>query len=403
MTTEPFVLVRDPDDDVDVLRAVRALNDPAAGRLAFEVLHSRHATNVALATLRALGKRSTTSAGHESSGRSRAQALAWLLAWNIREIYVLRSHVAPTLLPALRDLCLHAGARMWLIVQQPELPAAHTRLVDEHGGHELALSCLPARSPTSERALLPARRPFPIVPRCHFLALDRLCARVLSAEDATTVITERDDAANAARRHLGAEEDPSPRTLTPRAADLESRFGMDPDPNRIAARLYGLQLACFEHGCLTPLDPHIATGVTPAAGLFDPAIAHALHESVDTQRPAYVVWTAVGRYQAPRKTRHPHQPALRDVAPDGSRVAVLDIPEHLRVFIRAHRNYRLMSGATGHDTYFVAAKRNKPVGAGMSRKMLAEVALDTGIDARHGARKQLGSIGHGLRGDLRAL
>lgn len=402
MTSEPFVIVRDPDDDIDVLRAVRALNDPASGRIAFEVLRSRHATNVALAVLRALGKRATTSAGHEHCGRSRAQALAWLLAWNIREIYVLRSHLAPKLLPAVRDLCLHAGAQMWLIVQQAELPTAHTALLDEHGVHELPLTSLPAALPTPRRAALPARRPFPIVPRCHFLVLDRLCSRLLSADDATTVITERNHAAKAARQHLGAHEDQSHWALTPAAADLERRFGMDPDRNRITARLYGLQLACFEHGCLTALDPHITTGVPPAAGLFDPSVAYALHEYTDTQRPAYIVWTAITRYHAPPKAGV-CVPTLGDIAPDGSRVGALDIPEHLRVFIRAHRNYRLMSGGADRDAYFVDATSTRPVGTGVSRTMLADVALDTGIDARHGARKQLGSIGHGLRGDLQAL
>lgn len=404
MGSDPFVLVRDPDDDVEVLRGVRALNDPAGGRLAFEVLHSNHATAVALTVLRALGKRSTISAAHEGYGRTRAQALAWLLAWNIREIFVLRSHKTPKTVGLLRDLCLQAGARMWLVVQQAELPTALTDLLDNHGGQELPLASLPEPCPAPQPGVLPARRRFPIVPRCHFLMLDHYCARLLSADDQTRVITERDTAAKAARQHLAAQHNQSHWALTPAAADLERRFGLDPDPNRVAARLYGLQLACFEHRCLTPLDPHIAAGAQPAAGLFDPAVASALHEYSDTQRPAYAVWTAIGRYQAPPNTRvWGQQVTLADVAADGRRVAALDIPEHLAIFVRAHRNYRLMSAARSDDPYFVAATKPGPLGSGMKRKLLAEVALDTGIDTRHGARIQTGYIGHGIRNDLQKL
>ncbi len=382
-------VVHDPVDDVERLRFVQRLHDPADGRLVISLVKSRSSIAVSRMVLAALGKTLGATGAYKGAGPARAEACVWMAAEPISDLFVLRAHFAPQQTTSLIHLALQAGCRVWLIDQQPTLPDRHLEALEDYGGAIVSFEAFQEQwrhSSASAAAPAAASGPYPPVPRAPFLVFERACRLLLRDADLDRVLadyarmrarvrdalTEGADAAAERLRHVSY--DRQPLELYFAAERLLSEIAQCLDRDEIAVRARALQHAAYDLNLYLDLDPDAVAPIQRrAARLDDPSAADGLRIYRSTRYPATVIaLTATG-------SSHINVGALllADVASDGAAIAGTPVPAHLQRFIRAHLFFRRLQGGRDDDAFLnVGRPRHQARTFGT---LLKRVALDTGL------------------------
>jgi hypothetical protein len=328
-------------------RALLPPTDPSTGVVTFTARPTKHAWVIGQDLLAALGINHDVYGSGRRHGEDLEYARAWLTAHDVHLVIIRHADTIPSseILDDLEHLSSSVGADLVLTCDD----TVGENLADwitARGGTITDLPALrsliakTARTPDEVRPDAPVDFP-QYLPRTDFYAFRARLRDVLRPEQFSLV-----DRLYCATFHAIADKPPA--TPEDAAATLTALIAQHRTPGQALTIARAAQAALFTHGLLLKVSVDTLLHGTAAAEhrRMTPAEIRSLRAYRTPWRSAAAVL-----YDADLSKQQIHAVRLDQVTPDGNLTGVDHLPllDDAKVYLRAQRTYRLITGATATD------------------------------------------------------
>ncbi|SSC25063.1 Hypothetical protein KLENKIAIHU_3687 [Klenkia terrae] len=351
-------------------RALLPPTDPSTGVVTFTARPTKHAWVIGQDLLAALGINHDVYGSGRRHGEDLEYARAWLTAHDVRLVIVRHADTIPSIefLDDLEHLSSSVGADLVLTCDD----TVGENLADWITARGGTITDLPAlRTLITETArpthVVPPDTPvdFPqYLPRAEFYAFRARVREVLRPEQFSLVD-------RLYRSTFHAIADTPPATPEDAAATLTALIAQHRTPGQALTIARAAQAALFTQGLL--LKVSIDTLLHGTAAAEHRRMTPAEVRSLRAYRTAWRSTAAI-LYDANLSKDEIHAIRIDQVTPDGNLVGADHLPLHddAKLYLRAQRTYRLLTGATGTDPLIDQTRQSVAVAL---RRLGAELNL----------------------------
>lgn len=330
--------------------------DPHSGVVTFTARPSRHAWAISQTVLHAIGARSDVFGAGRRHGEDLTYLHAWLTAYDTRLVVVRHATMLQSrdLLDNLLHTVTSVGAHLAVTCDDIIAGPLNEWVTDRSGTIDADMRPLQRRIATQARPVPPTSdtndNAFPqYLPRVDFYGFRARCRDVLTPDDFAMV----DDLY--CRTFRTVRETPF-HTSASAAEGLAALLAPHSTPGEAVAIARAAQAAMFAHGLLLKVWlPTLLNGVC------DGDHRRLTAAEVRSLRAYRTAWrsSAIVLADADLTADEISDLTLAEVAPDGTLSGVEHLPMHddARVFLRAQRQYRILTGAASEEPFITETTR----------------------------------------------